>query len=120
MVDFRIEGQGPDLSCRANLRSENGHLITLNLQSFYNSPMLGLALAATAAAMSAAGYQFMAATGQWYGKAFTRIRRGSKELALTYDDGPNDPHTLRVLEVLAKHNVKATLFLIGRYVEQRP
>jgi peptidoglycan/xylan/chitin deacetylase (PgdA/CDA1 family) len=82
--------------------------------------MLGLALAATAAAMSAAGYQSMTATGQWYGKTFTGIRRGSKQLALTYDDGPNDPHTLRLLEVLAKHSVKATFFLIGRYVEQRP
>ena len=82
--------------------------------------MLGLALAATAAAMSAAGYQSMAATGQWYGKTFTGIRRGSKRLALTYDDGPNDPHTLRLLEVLAKYNVKATFFLIGRYVQQCP
>jgi peptidoglycan/xylan/chitin deacetylase (PgdA/CDA1 family) len=87
--------------------------------------MLALALAATAAAMSAAGYQSMAATGQWYGKTFTGIRPGStelrsKQLALTYDDGPNDPHTFRLLEVLAKHNVHATFFLIGRYVQQRP
>ena len=82
--------------------------------------MLALALAATAAAVSAAGYQSMAAEGQWYGKTFTGIRRGSKQLALTYDDGPNDPHTFRLLEVLAKHNVHATFFLIGRYVQQRP
>jgi peptidoglycan/xylan/chitin deacetylase (PgdA/CDA1 family) len=87
--------------------------------------MLGLALAATAAAMSAAGYQSMAATGQWYGKTFIGIRPASeglrsKQLALTYDDGPNDPYTLRLLEVLAKHNVKATFFLIGCYVQQRP
>ena len=47
-------------------------------------------------------------------------RRPSKQLALTYDDGPNDPHTLRLLEVLARHNVHATFFLIGRYVQQRP
>jgi peptidoglycan/xylan/chitin deacetylase (PgdA/CDA1 family) len=45
---------------------------------------------------------------------------GSKQLALTYDDGPNDPHTLRLLEVLAKHNVRATFFMIGLYVKQRP
>src|SRR5437667_7612870 len=82
--------------------------------------MLALALAATAAAMSAAGYQSMAATGQWYGKTFTGIRRRSKQLALTYDDGPNDPHTLRLLEVLARHNVRATFFMIGRYVRERP
>ena len=41
-------------------------------------------------------------------------------MALTYDDGPNDPHTFRLLEVLAKHDVKATFFLIGRFVRQRP
>ena len=61
----------------------------------------------------------MAPEGQWYGSTFTGLARGSKQLALTYDDGPNDPHTLRLLEVLAKHNVKATFFLIGRYVRQR-
>ncbi|MBZ5597542.1 MAG: polysaccharide deacetylase family protein [Acidobacteriia bacterium] len=83
--------------------------------------MLGLALTAVAAAAtSAAGYQTMAPTGQWYGKTFTGLGRGSRQLALTYDDGPNDPHTLRLLEVLAKHDVRATFFLIGRYVQQRP
>lgn len=73
-----------------------------------------------AAAASAAGYQSMAPTASWYGKTFTGIGRGSKKLALTYDDGPNEPHTLRLMEVLAKHDVKATFFLIGRYVQQRP
>ncbi len=84
--------------------------------------MLG-ALATTAAATAAAvtaGYQSMAPTGQWYGRTFTGLPRGSKQLALTYDDGPNDPHTSRLLEILAKHNVHATFFLIGRYVQQRP
>ncbi len=41
-------------------------------------------------------------------------------MALTFDDGPNDPHTLNLLDVLAKHNVPATFFMIGRYVRQRP
>jgi peptidoglycan/xylan/chitin deacetylase (PgdA/CDA1 family) len=68
----------------------------------------------------AAGYQSMAPTGQWYGPTFIGLARGKKQLALTYDDGPNDPHTLRLLEVLAKHNVRATFFLIGRYAKQRP
>ena len=67
-----------------------------------------------------AGYQSMAPTGQWYGKTFTGLASGSRRLALTYDDGPNDPHTLRLLEVLARHEVRATFFLIGRYVRQRP
>jgi peptidoglycan/xylan/chitin deacetylase (PgdA/CDA1 family) len=62
----------------------------------------------------------MRPTGQWYGRTFTGLSRGTKQLALTYDDGPNDPHTLRLLEVLAKYDVHATFFLIGRYVRQRP
>jgi peptidoglycan-N-acetylglucosamine deacetylase len=85
--------------------------------------MLPLALTGAVsliAAAVAAGYQSMAPTGQWYGRTFTGLARGAKQLALTYDDGPNDPHTLRLLEVLARHNVHATFFLIGRYVRQRP
>ncbi len=83
--------------------------------------MLGLALTGlTSAAVITAGYQSMVPTGQWYGRTFTGLARGTKQLALTYDDGPNDPHTFRLLEVLAKHDVRATFFLIGRYVKQRP
>ena len=62
----------------------------------------------------------MSPTGQWYGKTFTGLAAGSRQLALTYDDGPNDPHTLRLLDVLARHGVHATFFLIGRYVQQHP
>ena len=78
-----------------------------------------LGLGAVAAA-SAAGYQSMAPTGQWFGRTFTGFGRGSKKIALTYDDGPNDPHTLKLLEVLAKHDVRATFFMIGRFVRERP
>jgi peptidoglycan/xylan/chitin deacetylase (PgdA/CDA1 family) len=79
--------------------------------------LLGLTAAAAA---SAAGYQSMAPTGQWFGRTFAGGMRESKQIALTYDDGPNDPHTLKLLDVLAKHNVRATFFMIGRYVQQRP
>jgi peptidoglycan/xylan/chitin deacetylase (PgdA/CDA1 family) len=83
--------------------------------------MVGFALGgiATAAAVTA-GYQSMAPAGQWFGRTFTGLAGGSRQIALTYDDGPNDPNTLRLLEVLTKHNVHATFFLIGRYVRQRP
>jgi peptidoglycan-N-acetylglucosamine deacetylase len=83
--------------------------------------VLGLAIAAgTVVGATAAGYQSLAPTGQWFGRAFCKGRRGSKQIALTFDDGPNDPHTVHLLEVLSKHNVHATFFLIGRYVRQRP
>ncbi len=84
--------------------------------------MLGYLIGATAVvtAASAVGYQSMAPTGQWFGRTFIGAGRPSMQLALTYDDGPNDPYTARLLEVLAKHNVHATFFLIGSFVQQRP
>jgi peptidoglycan/xylan/chitin deacetylase (PgdA/CDA1 family) len=42
------------------------------------------------------------------------------EVALTYDDGPNDVATDALLELLARHNARATFFMIGSFVRQRP
>ncbi len=42
------------------------------------------------------------------------------EISLTYDDGPNDAVTERLLEILARHEVRATFFLIGTFVRHRP
>jgi peptidoglycan/xylan/chitin deacetylase (PgdA/CDA1 family) len=67
-----------------------------------------------------AGYHTMSPTSQLYGRTFTGLPATSRLLALTYDDGPNEPYTLQLLELLDRHNVKATFFLIGRFVQQRP
>ena len=67
-----------------------------------------------------AGFQTMWPTSQVCGRTFIGLPPGSHQLALTYDDGPNDPYTQRLLEVLDRHQVKATFFLIGTFVEQRP
>jgi len=79
-----------------------------------------VAATAAGAALVFAGYQSMSPTGQWFGRAFSRARRGSRQMAFTFDDGPNDPHTLRLLDVLSRHQVRATFFLVGRYVRRRP
>jgi peptidoglycan/xylan/chitin deacetylase (PgdA/CDA1 family) len=72
-----------------------------------------------AGAASYAGYATMAPESQLYGRTLTHGSDPS-QMALTFDDGPNDPHTLHLLDVLAKHDAKATFFLIGKYVRQRP
>jgi len=43
-----------------------------------------------------------------------------KKIALTFDDGPNDPYTSEVLKILKDNNVRATFFLIGKNVETEP
>lgn len=78
-------------------------------------PVLGAGAAAVLA-----GYHSMAPRSQLFGRAFCGLPRGSRQMALTFDDGPNDPHTLNLLDVLAKHDVPATFFMIGRHVRQRP
>jgi peptidoglycan/xylan/chitin deacetylase (PgdA/CDA1 family) len=57
---------------------------------------------------------------QLYGANFNGAPPGTRTLALTYDDGPNDPYTGHLLEVLDKHGVKATFFLLGQFVAERP
>ena len=48
-------------------------------------------------------------------------RRGDeKVVALTFDDGPNEPWTGRLLDVLAAKDVKATFFQVGRCAERFP
>ena len=43
-----------------------------------------------------------------------------REIALTFDDGPHPRDTPQLLDALAGHNIHATFFLVGRYVEQHP
>lgn len=41
-------------------------------------------------------------------------------VAITLDDGPNEPYTTRVLDLLAVHKAKATFFVLGQAVLQHP
>lgn len=83
--------------------------------------MLAAVSAGTAAVGLAAGgylYAGMWPTSQLFGKAIL-AGRDPAEFALTYDDGPNDLCTESILEILARHQVRATFFVIGRFVRQR-
>jgi peptidoglycan/xylan/chitin deacetylase (PgdA/CDA1 family) len=54
-----------------------------------------------------------------FGKALIAPPRAG-ELALTFDDGPNPVWTPRLLEVLARHGVRATFFLLGAHAQADP
>lgn len=43
-----------------------------------------------------------------------------KQVAITFDDGPNPNYTIKLLDGLKKRGVKATFFLLGSEVEEYP
>lgn len=49
-------------------------------------------------------------------KSFSR----DKVVALTFDDGPNNGDTSRLLDILNKHGVSATFFLVGNNAQKYP
>ncbi len=79
-----------------------------------------LATGAGLAVLGAGGYAYaaMSPESQIFGRTLI-AGNDTNELALTYDDGPNDEHTEALLDLLEEHSVRATFFLIGRFVRQR-
>jgi len=57
---------------------------------------------------------------QLYGRVVSHGPGDARLVALTFDDGPNDPATSRLLDVLAAKDVKATFFVVGENVEVYP
>jgi len=54
----------------------------------------------------------MAGTILWHGN------RKLPEIALTFDDGPNSKATPQILDILKEHDVKATFFVLGKFIEK--
>lgn len=52
-------------------------------------------------------------------KKFALAEEAEKTVYLTFDDGPSDRVTPKILDVLAEEKVKATFFIIGKNVETR-
>jgi peptidoglycan-N-acetylglucosamine deacetylase len=55
----------------------------------------------------------------FYIDVFCRGSSTEKTVALTFDDGPDEIQTPRILEILDKHQVKATFFIIGSKAENQ-
>ncbi len=45
---------------------------------------------------------------------------GKDDIFLTFDDGPNEPYTSQILDVLEAHEARATFFVCGMGVERFP
>ncbi len=55
----------------------------------------------------------------YFVNSITHKRTRSKEVALTFDDGPTE-YTPKFLDLLKEHQVKATFFCIGKQIEKYP
>jgi peptidoglycan/xylan/chitin deacetylase (PgdA/CDA1 family) len=76
---------------------------------------------ALAAAVAYFGYEALEAPGnQLFGKTVVQGAPTDREVALTFDDGPNPPYTDRILDVLRDEHVHATFFVVGRAVVAYP
>jgi peptidoglycan/xylan/chitin deacetylase (PgdA/CDA1 family)/GT2 family glycosyltransferase len=59
--------------------------------------------------------------GSWfYGKVLSNGNRNRPRIALTFDDGPNEPYTSQVLSILEQYKIKATFFVIGQKARRYP
>ena len=82
---------------------------------------LPLAIGGAAVGLTAGGFHYAALwpESKLFGPTLI-AGSDSAEIALTYDDGPNDPYTFDLLEVLDRFHVHATFFMIGDFVRKRP
>lgn len=56
----------------------------------------------------------------FYGKVLSNGNRNHSRIALTFDDGPNEPYTSQALAILEQYRIKATFFVIGQNARRHP
>jgi peptidoglycan/xylan/chitin deacetylase (PgdA/CDA1 family) len=78
---------------------------------------IALGVSALATAAYWAGFR---PRSQVFGSFPYGIETEEKVVALTFDDGPNEPYTSRLLDVLDAYQVKATFFQVGRCAQRFP
>ena len=83
-----------------------------------NPWLIGVPAAAVAAG-AATSYAAVNAGSQLFG-ATIRHTGSPRELAITFDDGPNPAITPKLLNLLERYEAKATFFVIGRFVRECP
>ncbi len=77
--------------------------------------------AVTAASLGAAYWRQMSPTSQAAGPfPAAAPETGAQILALTFDDGPNEPFTSEVAALLEARGIRGTFFQVGQCVERHP
>lgn len=80
----------------------------------------GLLGSAAAAGILSAYWVGASSQSQLLGAFPNRCDTADRTVALTFDDGPNEPYTTRLADLLAARGVRATFFQVGRAIEREP
>ncbi len=78
------------------------------------------ALALAATGLSVAARAGLGPRSQVFGSFPYRAETDAPTVALTFDDGPNEPWTSRLLDTLGEKGVRATVFQVGQCARRHP
>jgi peptidoglycan-N-acetylglucosamine deacetylase len=65
-------------------------------------------------------YHGISPRSRFYGQVCSNGSRKNLRIALTFDDGPNEPFTSQVLTILEQYRIRATFFVIGQNARRYP
>jgi len=82
--------------------------------------MIWIGVGAVAVAIGLAYWLFMSPSSQVFGRYPYRGDGRDRVVALTFDDGPNEPYTSQIADHLAGKGIRATFFQVGACVERHP
>jgi peptidoglycan/xylan/chitin deacetylase (PgdA/CDA1 family) len=90
----------------------------------HTGPPGSVRAAATVAAVVTVGATFWVGanspTVTWFGSQVSHGPRDGREVAITFDDGPDDPYTLEIARILDARGAKGTFFMVGKALDRRP
>jgi peptidoglycan-N-acetylglucosamine deacetylase len=80
--------------------------------------------AATVAVVATVGVTFWVGanspTVNWFGSQVAHGPQDGRDVAITFDDGPDDPYTLEIAQILDARGAKGTFFMVGKALDRRP
>lgn len=83
------------------------------------NPLLIAAPTILTGAAALTSYAAVNARSQLFGPT-VRQTAAPRQLAITFDDGPNPAITPQLLDLLARYNVKSTFFVVGKFARECP
>ena len=93
-------------------------LLSVAAVVFFFNPLLAAAIGLFYILLCVAASFFPQSS--FYLPVISRGNTGKNLVALTFDDGPSDPTTRQILELLDKYSVKATFFVSGVNTSKYP